>query len=143
MTETKIISPQLVVIESPFKGNDWSETRRNILYVKLCASDCLRRGEVPWASHIFYTQTGILDDSIPEERQRGIDAGVAWGKKADLRAVYEDFGISKGMEYGIKAAEEIGQRVEYRSLKESMDLEKRLKQLDQAPQFINVGGLLF
>ncbi len=143
MIETKIISPQLVIIESPFKGENWAETRRNILYAKLCVSDSLRKGEAPWASHLFYTQTGILDDSIPEERQRGIDAGVAWGRKADLRAVYEDFGISKGMEYGIMAAEKIGQRVEYRQLKESMDLDEVLKQLDQAPQFIDINGLLF
>lgn len=141
--EDKIISPQLVVIESPFKGSDWGETRRNILYVRLCVGDSLKRGEAPWASHIFYTQTGILDDSIPEERQRGIDAGVAWGKSADLRAVYGDFGISKGMEYGIKAAEEIGQEVVFRTLRENMNLDDALKQLDQTPQYIDIGKLLF
>ena len=27
---------------------------------------------------LIYTQPGILRDEVPEERQRGIDAGLAW-----------------------------------------------------------------
>jgi len=105
-----------VLIESPFKGKDWSETRRNLLYARLCVRDSILRGEAPFASHLFYTQTGILDDKIEEERMRGINAGLSWGEIAELSAFYTDFGLSRGMEYGLKHAKDIGRPTETRSL---------------------------
>jgi len=101
-----------VIIESPFAGDE----ERNIDYARLCVRDSLSKGEAPIASHLLYTQKTILDDSIPEERQQGIDAGLAWRDVADSTVVYVDLGISKGMEYGIKRAEEQGIKIEYRSL---------------------------
>jgi hypothetical protein len=65
---------------------------------------------------LLYTQPGILRDEVAEERQWGIDAGLAWRGKADATVVYTDRGISRGMEYGIAAAVEAGNPVEYRSL---------------------------
>lgn len=79
-------------------------------------ADCLRRGEFPFASHLLYTQDGILDDNVPAERQLGIDAGLAWGAKAEKTVVYTDLGISRGMEYGIKNARAAGRSIEYRTL---------------------------
>jgi hypothetical protein len=38
----------------------------------------LLRGESPIASHLLYTQPGILKDDVPEERPLGIEAGLAW-----------------------------------------------------------------
>lgn len=103
---------KLVIIESPFAG----DVEANIEYARKCVKDSLSRGEAPIASHLLYTQPGILDDKIPEERQWGIDAGLAWRRVADMSVVYTDRGISKGMEYGIKAAEESGISVEYRNI---------------------------
>ncbi len=74
------------------------------------------RGEHPWASHITYTQPGILDDSNPEERQLGIDVGLDWGQFAEKTVVYTDLGISSGMKYGIANAESRNRPVEYRTL---------------------------
>jgi hypothetical protein len=74
------------------------------------------RGESPIASHLLYTQEGVLDDSIPSERVRGINAGLAWRKAADSSVVYIDRGISKGMQYGIDDAIESGLRVVYRQI---------------------------
>ena len=54
---------ELVVLESPFAGN----VEMNIHYARACMADCLARGEAPFASHLLYTQPGILDDDIPEE----------------------------------------------------------------------------
>ena len=79
-------------------------------------ADCLRRGEAPFASHLLYTQPGVLDDLIPKERKQGIEAGLELAKRADATVVYADLGISKGMEWGIKAATEIDRPIEYRSL---------------------------
>lgn len=103
---------KLVIVESPFAG----EVEKNIRYARACVRDSLLRGEAPIASHLLYTQDGILNDNIPTERQHGIDAGLAWRTVAQGSVVYTDLGISKGMEYGIKAAQSAGISVEYRTL---------------------------
>jgi hypothetical protein len=119
---------KLVVIESPFKGKGYYETELNILYARACARDCLIRGEYPYASHLFYTQDGILDDKDPEERMLGINAGIKWGSFAKKTVVYQDRGISTGMEYGIKRAEEYNKKIEYRNLPDYKDWLKKAQQ---------------
>mgnify|MGYP002141352428 CR=1 FL=1 len=103
---------RLVIIESPYAG----DIEKNVEYARACVRDSLSRGEAPIASHLLYTQPGILKDEIPSERQWGIDAGLAWRTVAEASVVYTDLGISRGMEYGIAAAEAAGLAVEYRSL---------------------------
>ena len=51
----------------------------------------------------------------------GIAAGFAWREVADYTVVYNDLGISKGMEYGIAHAKELGHPIIYRSLGEKWD----------------------
>jgi hypothetical protein len=99
-----------VIIESPYAG----DVERNTRYAKACMKDCLERGEAPFASHLLYTQ--VLDDTDPVEREWGIEAGLIWGACADLTVVYTDLGISGGMRYGIKHAEDANIPIEYRSL---------------------------
>ena len=101
-----------VIIESPFAG----EIEKNVDYARKCMRDSILRGEAPLASHLLYTQDGILDDSNKEERKLGIDCGLIWGKEAELTAVYTDLGISKGMEYGIESAKKEGRQIEFRTL---------------------------
>ncbi len=107
---------KLVIMESPYTGIDLAETRENIEYARLCLKDSLARNESPIASHLLYTQYGVLDDNIPEERKTGIDAGHAWYEVADLCAVYTDKGVSEGMKKGIQAAEANEVEVIYRTL---------------------------
>ncbi len=104
---------KLVILESPFAG----DVESNIKYARECVRDSLLRGEAPIASHLLYTQEGILDDTIPSERQFGIDAGLAWKRIAEMSVVYTDLGISKGMEYGLKAAQAAGLPIEYRKIR--------------------------
>lgn len=104
---------RLVIIESPYAG----DIEANVTYARACVRDSLSRGEAPIASHLLYTQSGILRDEIPEERQWGIDAGLAWKAVASASVVYTDLGTSKGMEYGIAAAKAAGIPIEYRTLK--------------------------
>lgn len=85
---------RLVVLESPYAG----DVGRNVAYARAAMADCLRRGEAPVASHLLYTQPGVLDEDIPEERQLGIDAGLAWGRVADAAVFYTDLGWSGGMQ---------------------------------------------
>ena len=134
---------KLVYVESPFKGENWELTARNVYYARLCVRDCLKRGEAPYASHLFFTQAGILNDAIQEERVLGIAAGQAMGDRFNLRAVYEDFGTSRGMEYGIRRAEMLKQPLEYRRLSEVLDLDKALREMKEAKPHIDLGGLLF
>lgn len=101
---------RLVILESPFAG----DVEANINYARKCVRDSLLRGEAPIASHLLYTQPGILNDDIPEERQHGIDAGLAWKAVAEASVVYADRGISRGMEYGMAAAKAAGLPVEVR-----------------------------
>lgn len=112
---------KLVILESPFAqfidGNGTVHTvDSNIEYARACVRDSLSRGEAPIASHLLYTQQGILDDDIPEERSWGIDAGLAWKKVAEESVVYIDRGLTRGMMFGIKAAENAGLKVTYRTI---------------------------
>ncbi len=68
------------------------------------------------ASHLLYTQPDVLDDYKPEERQLGIEAGLAWGRHAEATVVYVDLGISAGMQLGIDRAQREGRVVEMRTL---------------------------
>lgn len=103
---------RLVVLESPYAG----DVMVNAHYARRCVKDSLSRGEAPIASHLLYTQAGILDDDIPEERALGIAAGVAWLPKADAMVVYTDRDISPGMKAAIALAIEQGLPVEYRQI---------------------------
>lgn len=102
----------LVLLESPYAG----DVETNLRYARACMRDSLKRGESPFAMHLLYTQEGILSDDIPEERNLGIEAGLAWGKRAVKTVVYTDIGITPGMELGIQRAREEGREIEYREL---------------------------
>lgn len=111
-----------VILESPYKGASrwWPvafvQRVLNRRYARACVRDSLMRGEAPIASHLLYTQPGILRDEDRHERQWGIDAGLAWRGVADASVVYVDRGISDGMRYGMDAARAAGLTVEKRSL---------------------------
>jgi oligoribonuclease (3'-5' exoribonuclease) len=85
-------------------------------YARAAMKDSLMKGEAPYASHLLYTQRGVLDDTIPEQRNWGIQAGFAWRQVAAKTVVYTDRGISKGMQYGIDDAKKRGTPIEYREL---------------------------
>ena len=99
----------LVIIESPYAG-----PLDNIWYAQACLLDSLRRGEAPIASHLLHTQ--VLDDLRPDERELGIEAGLAWYRVAEKCVVYEDRGTSGGMITGIRRARQFDVPIEYRRL---------------------------
>lgn len=104
-----------VIIESPYAG----DVERNLRYARMAVKDCLRRGEVPYASHLFFTQ--MLDDLNPAERKQGIEAGLQIAMRADLTVVYTDLGITPGMDQGIKDATAASRPVELRRLGEDWE----------------------
>ncbi len=119
--------PKFVDVETPYAGRDEEQIRTNLLYARACMRDCLFRGEIPFASHLLFTQPGILDDNIPEEREKGCVAGkeIIEALPNITSVVYTDLGISKGMKWGIERAEKAGRKIEYRHL-ETTWLEKEL-----------------
>lgn len=103
---------KLVILESPYAGN----VEHNEAYARLAMADMLSRDEAPFASHLLYTQDGVLDDTDPGERAKGIMAGHEWMRRADYVVAYTDHGYSSGMLEGIKRAETLGLEIQYRSL---------------------------
>ena len=120
--------PRFVDVETPYAGESEEQIRRNLLYARACVRDSLVRGEIPFASHLFFTQPGILDDNILEERNMGINAGkdLIESLPGVVTIVYQDLGISNGMRYGIDRAIKNGRSVEYRELGERWE-EKELE----------------
>lgn len=105
---------KLIILESPYAANTLHSVEEHVRYARAALRASCYLGEAPIASHLLYTQA--LDDENPAERQMGIEAGLAWRFVAEATVVYQDYGISKGMEYGIKLAESAGKPVIYRSL---------------------------
>ena len=66
-------------------------------YARAALRDSLRKDEAPYASHLLYTQPGVLVDTHEKERAQGIAAGQAWHDACDLSAFYIDLGFRKGM----------------------------------------------
>ncbi len=114
-TAPKDLATRLVIVESPFAG----DVEANIAYARAALRDCLDRGEAPYASHLLYTQPGVLDDNDADQRRHGIEAGLAWGRRANATVVYTDRGVSAGMQQGIDRAKAEGRAIEYRSIKKA------------------------
>jgi len=108
-----------VVVESPYAGSMPEEIQANETYARACMVDCLSRNEDPIASHLLYPQ--VLDDTVSSERETGMNAGFNWRAVADMTVVYDDRGITPGMQKGIEHSEAIGVPVVRRTLKMETD----------------------
>ena len=83
-----------VVLETPYAG----EVEANVEFAQKCMHDMLLRGEAPYASHLLYTQSNVLNDLIPEERKLGSAAGFVWKPMVGVKSVaYFDRDMSGGM----------------------------------------------
>jgi len=91
-----------VIIESPYAG----DVLRNVAYACSALLDSVLRGEAPIASHLLFTQAGVLNDDIEAERAIGIEAGLAWASVCDYTAFYIDHGVSQGMKNALAFYEE-------------------------------------
>lgn len=102
-----------VIVESPWQAED---LRKNRNYARRAVRDSLRLGEAPIASHLLYTQPGVLKDEDIEQRSHGITAGLAWSEVADAAVFYADYGFSVGMLHALKEHSRLGTPVEIRYL---------------------------
>lgn len=104
-----------VIIESPYNATTTEGVKANIEFVRACCLDATRRGEVPFASHLFFTQ--FLNDQDPAEHKLGIEMGYDFWEKADLIVFYMDRGMSPGMKEALAKAFTEGKPYEQRWLK--------------------------
>jgi len=89
---------RLVVVETPYAG----EVAYNVAFARACMKYCFSMNWAPFASHLLYAQSGILNNQNPKERRLGIESGFEWREFADMTVVFKNLGISKGMELGIE-----------------------------------------
>ena len=107
-------SPPLVVVETPFKATQYYTQEQHRLYLLHALADCYKRGEAPFASHHLATE--VLNDDDDYERSLGIRCGKAWGKYADVVAVYSDLGCSEGMKDAIAYYKTLNKVIDWRKL---------------------------
>lgn len=105
---------KLVVLESPFAGSETHSVKQHVDYARRAMRDSILRGEAPIASHLLYTQPGILDDTVPDERATGIEAGLLWAAHAEEAVFYVDCGWSRGMRAALERHKAEGRKVTYR-----------------------------
>ena len=105
-----------VILESPYGSDDDATVQRNVDYARKCMHDSLLLGEAPIASHLLYTQPGVLLDRDPLQRAIGIAAGHAWMPFADAVVFYIDHGMSDGMKIAQEFAQRLRMPIEVRRL---------------------------
>jgi hypothetical protein len=145
-----------VILESPFapklaetfateeerKAAFARELDFNIRYARAAMRDCLKNhGEAPSASHLLYTQDGVLDDTDPEERTLGIDAGLEWRKATTKSVVYLNRQVSGGMRYGIDKAKKDGNKIVGRFLPSSLMAELGIPEVAIDPKDLAALGI--
>lgn len=108
--ENKMQQRTRTFVASPFRG----DVEVNQAYLIECMQDSIDRGEAPFAPHMMYTQ--VLDDDKDDEREAGINCGIAFMGVCDKVAIYYDNGVSEGMHHEIKKAYELGLEVEFRKV---------------------------
>ena len=102
---------RLTYICSPYHAESDSELQRNIEYARELTRMVLMRGDVPITTHLYLPQ--CADDSNPEERSAGLNAGMSLLRCCNHMVVGVRYGISKGMEGEIQCAEDGGSDIEW------------------------------
>lgn len=119
--------PRFVSIESPFHSEDEDIIRRNICYaIQATKHAAIEHNEIGYPSHLIYTQLAnggnhyYVGDHIEDKWGVGRDKTIAFTnnlrQRADYIVLYTDFGISRGMQFAIDAAEAKGLEVVERRL---------------------------
>lgn len=97
---------KIVYICSPYRAKDGAELDRNIDYAQQLTRQALEAGLAPITPHLYMTQ--CMDDKKPEERARGMAAGLALLKGCDFVIAGVKYGITEGMDREIHTANMLG-----------------------------------
>lgn len=88
----------MVYVCSPYRG----DAQRNREYARELTAAAVSNGLVPVTVHLYLTE--VLDDSLPEERRRGMEAGQEILRQCSFILVGGRYGISEGMKEEIRLA---------------------------------------
>jgi hypothetical protein len=97
---------KLICVASPYAG----DMKKNIAFAKQACRYVMEQGHAFFAPHLLYPQ--LLDDANPQERQAGIDMGLAILSRCDELWVCGDR-ISPGMVQEIEQAKRLGIPIQY------------------------------
>lgn len=89
---------KLCYICSPYRG----DTERNTEYAKELTRLALDNGYAPITPHLYLTQ--VLDEDVPEQREKGMAAGMAMLQQCSYILIGSRYGLSEGMMAEIDAA---------------------------------------
>lgn len=92
---------KLIYVASPYAG----DVKKNTEFAKQACRHVMEQGHVFFAPHLLYP--AILDDSKLEQRQAGLDMGLAMLERCDELWCYGGH-ISHGMMLEIQEAERLG-----------------------------------
>ena len=106
-------SRPMVYICSKYSGNTDINVFRAIVFCRYA----IRMGVIPVAGHLLYPQ--ILDDGIPEQRELGLQFGLALlGKCSELWVFNENRELSEGMRLELRFARKKGIPVRFHDIRE-------------------------
>lgn len=81
----------LLYVRSPYRG----DTKRNKEYARKLTRAALDNGFIPVTVHLYLTEA--TDDTNPEERVRGMAAGMKILENCKYILIGDRYGISEGM----------------------------------------------
>lgn len=94
---------EMIYVCSPYSGTE-EEVKENVKRARDHCRLITQHGCIPIAPHTYFTE--FLDDTAPEERQIGIDCGLALLEICGEMHVLGDR-VSEGMEKEIRYAEKL------------------------------------
>ena len=115
------LTEKFVFICSPYRPETLDEEKRqvelaeNVRFAKSACCVALREGYVPMAPHLYFTQ--FLDDSDTDQREAGLEMGLAWLESCMEVWVFGDR-ITSGMAREIAFANEMGIPVKIKHIEE-------------------------
>lgn len=92
---------KLIYVASPYAG----DVEKNIEFAKKACRHVMEQGHAFFAPHLLYPH--LLDDNVPEERQAGLDMGIAMLSRCDELWCYGGH-ISFGMHCEMEEADRLG-----------------------------------
>ena len=108
---------KLVIGITPFVPEDPSNAAKMERYSKRASVDGAARGEAIMVANRAFLTT-MTPNTSTINRDDAFIGLLSWIPKADLIAVYVDFGITPAMQVAINVAEAKNRKIEYRSIGE-------------------------
>ena len=93
---------------SPYKGSALKHIR-NVRYAKEITERAINAGFIPITPHLYLPQ--VLNDRIPEERQKGLQIGQELLNVCEVAFIRERYGISDGMATEIELAKKSNKQI--------------------------------